>query len=81
VAYSNLKCSITPSKFRALIAHTGNLWYSAVWRGALSAVVVGGFSDSSWTGAHTPGRGKRWRGEENQVTRDSYNTTVIAGLS
>lgn len=64
-----------------LITLTGNLWYSAVWRGALSAVVVGGFSDSSWTGAYTPGRDRRWRGKENQVMRGSCNTTVIAGLS
>lgn len=78
MAYGHLKCFVTPSEFRLLIALTGNVWYSAVWRGALSAVVVGGFSDSSWTGAHTPGRGRRE--EENQVMRGSYNTTVIAGL-
>ena len=59
--------SMTPYEFSVLIILTGSVWYSAVWGGALSAVVVGGFSDSGWAGAHTPGRSRGQRGEENQV--------------
>ena len=45
----------------ACVFVAGCVWNGAVWRGPLSDVVAGGFSDSGRVGAHSPGRRERER--------------------